>query len=100
MSGDDMPRLGPCCVCGSEEGVNTIIMLSVKNTVPGHGWGCLACGLPMHGASAVCCDPCGEAVARGNVRLQFACAGYPGEDGRVPYDSLKEPHEHDPDVVH
>jgi hypothetical protein len=96
----DLPSLGTCCICGGDRRVRTIIMLEVKGAVPGHGWGCFACNLPMDGASAVLCDQCARGWQSGAVKLQWACAGYPGEDGRVPIAELTVPHKHDPEVEH
>jgi len=75
-------------------------MLHVKNQVPGHGWGCLECHLPMDGASAVLCDDCCNGWQSGEVELQWACRGYPAIDGRVPIGELTEPHRHDETVEH
>lgn len=99
MSGDDIPSLGPCCICGGGENVHTVIMLAVKGQVPGHGWGCFMCDLPSDGASAVLCVLCTDKWQEGEP-LRFACRGYPAQDGRVPIGELTEPHEHDPDVEH
>lgn len=61
MNDDEVPNLGSCCCCGAEDGARTIIMLDYKGAVPGTGWGCVECGLPMDGASYVACDTCAEA---------------------------------------
>jgi len=45
--------LGPCCACEGFESVRNVLMLHVKMTVPGQGWGCLVCGLSFDGALAV-----------------------------------------------
>ena len=89
------PDLGTCCICGTAEGVNVIVMLPLRANNPGHGWGCVVCGLPADGATAVLCDPCGDAYAHDEITLRFACAGYPGEDGRVPFTDLVVPFKHD-----
>ena len=35
---DDHPRLGPCCICGSEDNVTAVVMLlAIKNEMPGEG---------------------------------------------------------------
>jgi hypothetical protein len=99
----DAPDLGPCCICGGTLSVRTVIMLAVKNQVPGHGWGCVQCGLPADGASAVVCDACVARHVDGlslYSALRFACRGYPAEDGRVSIEALTEAHEHDPDIEH
>jgi len=85
--------LGPCCVCGTTDGVRNIVMIDRKSPIPGHGWGCLVCGLPQDGASYVTCDPCFEQKLEPN----FACRGYPGIDGRIPFGELTGSHRHDMD---
>lgn len=94
-----MAELGTCCICGGGE-PRAIIMLGVKGEVPGHGWGCVVCNLPMDGASAVLCDECCEGWQSGAVKLQWACRGYPAEDGRIAIDELTEPHVHDASIEH
>jgi hypothetical protein len=94
------PSLGPCCICQAETGARTIVMLPVKCVIPGHGWGCFVCGLPMDGASAVVCDVCAAGLESGTQELRFACSGFPGTDGRVPIETLTVPHEHDSTVEH
>lgn len=55
-------KLGSCCACGREdETCRNIVMLSVRAPVPGAGWGCVVCGLPLDGAIAVLCDACMKA---------------------------------------
>ncbi len=100
LNDNDTPDLGMCCICGVREHVTAIIMLDVKNQVPGHGWGCLGCGLPSDGASAVLCETCLPGWQSGKTPLRFACRGYPAEDGRVPIAELTVPHLHDPEVEH
>ena len=85
---DDL-NLGPCCVCERTEGVRNIVMLDKRAPIPGTGWGCVVCGLPPDGASAVLCDDCLEKPPR------FACKDYPGIGGRIPIDELTEKFEHD-----
>lgn len=87
------PSLGPCCHC-ERDGARTILMLPVRNQVPGHGWGCFACDLPLDGASAVLCDDCAPLCALGTAP-RFACRGYPATDGRVAFAELSEPFIHD-----
>lgn len=81
----DAPKLGPCCICQTEIGVRTVIMLPWRNLVPGHGWGCVTCGLPPDGASAVLCDDCTAKYAADEAALAYVCRGYPPTDGRVPF---------------
>jgi hypothetical protein len=87
---DDDPHLGPCCVCGRTDGVVNIMMLPWRSPTPGKGWGCVVCGLPADGASAVLCDDCVDKPPR------FVCTGYVSEPGRTPVDEVSsEPFEHD-----
>ena len=99
MSDGDLD-LGACCICGGTDDVHAIIMLEVKNQVPGHGWGCFTCKLPADGAFAVLCDACCVAWQASQVRLPWACRGYPGQDGRVPIGELTAPHQHDLKIEH
>ncbi len=93
---EDDPGLGSCCVCESVVNVHTVIMLHQKAPMPGHGWGCVVCGLSSDGALAVICDACAEAFASVmDPPLRFACCGYPASDGRVPITSLAGTHDHD-----
>lgn len=80
---NDAPDLGPCCRCETRAGVRNIVMLDRRCAVPGHGWGCVVCGLPPDGASAVLCDDCLAKWQDDESRLTIACRGYPGEDGRI-----------------
>jgi hypothetical protein len=91
---DGTEDLGPCCVCEGTRHVRNIFCLAHKSPIPGHGWGCVVCGLPSDGATAVVCDDC---LQGGDVgpRLRFACRGYPGTEGRVPLGELRGTHEHD-----
>jgi hypothetical protein len=89
----DGSALGPCCGCG-EEGptVRNILMLEQKSPIAGHGWGCVVCGLPPDGATAVLCDDC---LAQ-EAELIWACRGYAATEGRVGIESLTGQHRHDP----
>lgn len=87
-------NLGSCCVCGVEgETVRNIIMLGRRSPEPGIGcWGCLQCGLPSAGATAVMCNPCVES----NAEPLFACLGAPQDNRRIPIAELPlEPFDHD-----
>jgi hypothetical protein len=79
----DEPDLGPCCICERSEDVHNIIMLQRRGAVPGHGWGCVVCGLPPDGACAVLCDACLPKWQADESLLRVACRGYPGTDGRI-----------------
>jgi hypothetical protein len=99
---DDLLSLGPCCGCGGDTaGTHNVIMLTVRNKVPGHGWGCVVCHLPPDGAVAVLCGACLDRAARGvEDVLRFACRGYPDTDGRAPIGEFTEPFTHDLSVPH
>lgn len=75
-------------MCPAQDGVRNLIMLDRRCAIPGHGWGCLVCGLPMDGAYAVLCDPCLERYRENDALLTTVCAGYPGSEGRVLVDAL------------
>jgi hypothetical protein len=85
-------NLGACCSCRRDDvDVFTILMLPKLAPIAGRGWGCVVCGLPADGALAVVCERCADT----GVELVDACRGYPGEDGRVPIDTLEGEFEHD-----
>lgn len=91
---DDMADgriVGPCCACGKTRDLRTFVMLDGKAPTPGRGWGCVVCGLATDGAIAALCDECACAARE----PQLACAGYPGEPGRVPVAQLVGEHVHD-----
>jgi len=96
-SDHDDHNLGPCCVCETTKKVRNIMMLHFKATVPGTGWGCVVCGLPDDGASAVVCDSCFEEP------LKYACKGYIASKERIPIEELTEKFDHDyryhPDAI-
>lgn len=83
----DGPELGPCCICQGP-GSRTIILLARRGAVPGHGWGCVVCGLPADGAVAVLCDWCVPKYERDAALLTHACRGHPASDGRIPIAEL------------
>lgn len=88
--------LGSCCMCGGAS-PNVIVLLAKRGPIPGHGWGCVQCGLPVDGATAVLCDPCFETYLTEPEKLVTACRGYPGSDGRIPIAELPEGvFDHDP----
>lgn len=83
---------GPCCACGKEdETVRNIVMLEVRASRPGTGWGCFVCGLPSDGALAIVCDSCLESRAY----IADACDGYPTDKKRVPVKRLQGAFTHD-----
>jgi hypothetical protein len=91
-----MSQFGTCCICERAEGVTNILMLDQRAPIPGHGWGCVVCGLPSDGAVAVLCDACLDLYAKQHDALRFVCRGYPGHEGRVPISELSpEPFTHD-----
>lgn len=93
--------LGPCCMCDGTESVNNVIMLSRRGAVPGHGWGCVVCSLPMDGAYAVLCDTCLPKWQADNSLLTVACRGYPGKEGRILVAELPDGEfDHNPAVDH
>lgn len=101
MDGEDEGlTLGSCCICLGERNVSTILLLPVKNIVRGHGWGCVTCKLAADGATAVLCSDCFSDYGAGRARLRLACSGWAGTEGRVPFESLTEPHAHDMTIEH
>ncbi len=92
---DDEPDLGPCCVCETNIGVRNVICVDRRAPIPGTGWGCVECHLPMDGALAVVCDDC---VCE---PLKFVCKGFVSRLERVPFDSLApERFYHDESIEH
>lgn len=88
----DQLDLGPCCACHTTgSSVRNIVMLSVRASVPGTGWGCFVCGLRPDGAITVLCDDCLEQ----GREAQEICRGYPVEHGRAESSSATDPYEHD-----
>ena len=77
--------------CGTLQRVRNIVMMDRKAPIPGHGWGCVVCGLPSDGAIYVACDGCLEA----NRNPIYACRGYPETEGRIYVGDLRGEHEHD-----
>jgi hypothetical protein len=100
MSDEDddlVQQLGSCCMCETTVGVVNILMLPNRGLVPDHGWGCVQCNLPAHGAVAVLCDQCILRYTNEDEPLRFFCRGYPAVDGRAPIAELPaEPFDHDP----
>ncbi|MBI1207475.1 MAG: hypothetical protein GC191_09340 [Azospirillum sp.] len=76
------PDLGPCCICSGTAPSN-ILMLARRAAVPGHGWGCVQCGLPSDGAVAVLCDGCLTLYQADAAILTACCRGWPATDGRI-----------------
>jgi hypothetical protein len=97
----DQTRLGSCCTCGEEnDTVRNIMMLDKMAPIPGKGWGCYQCYLPLDGALAVLCDSCLEKVQKGEAEIKMAVSGYPAENVRVDINTLRDIDEagfhHDP----
>lgn len=92
MNGEDDLDFGPCCCCGAERPRN-IMLLDYKGAVPGTGWGCVQCGLPMDGASYVACDTCAE----DDRPPREAIVGYAKAHQREPIENVyaRAPHAHD-----
>ena len=82
----DIPNLGPCCMCEGGP-THNLIMLRQRGAIPGHGWGCVVCDLPLDGAYAVLCEACIIRWQQDNSLLTIACRGWPGE-GRIPIAEL------------
>jgi len=77
--------LGPCCAC-QRAASTKVVMLEILSPTPGHGWGCIDCGLPPNGAIAVVCDDC----FRDQRRLLYVCTGFPGTEGRTHWSAMKQ----------
>lgn len=78
--------LGPCCHCMKDGGAVNLITLNLRAPIPGTGWGCFVCKLPMDGAIAVMCDECYEA----EKPILFICSGYPAKGIRTPLAQITE----------
>lgn len=88
-------HLGLCCVCEARSARN-VLTLPFRSMIPGHGWGCVVCDLPLNGAVAVLCDPCLDRYRDDETILTRCCAGYPKQDGRVAVATLAaDPFDHD-----
>jgi hypothetical protein len=101
MNDDDEPArdLGPCCVCErAQDGtVRTLVMLDFEAPSGVVGWGCLQCGLPMRGATAIVCDACCVLhLADLHAHIKFILGGkYPADRVRVSLDGYeREPFDH------
>lgn len=83
--------LGDCCACHGSENVRNIVMHDFRAPVPGTGWGCVVCHLPMDGAVSVICDRCRDARSV----IVDVCAGYPKGNSRLALDGFfKTPFAH------
>jgi hypothetical protein len=76
-------------MCSGPHAVN-IIMLPRRAPIKGHGWGCMQCGLPADGASAVVCNACMELYEEKPDLLAYCCRGYPKTEGRIAIADLPE----------
>jgi len=85
---------GSCCACGKEDKtVRNFVMLNVKGHIPGTGWGCVVCGIPADGATAVICDECVQRNVR-TEEIKWVIKGYPLEKGRGLRSELTEYWDH------
>lgn len=93
IQGFELTDYGSCCACNKiKPNVRNFICVPRRSPIPGTGWGCLQCGLPIGGALAVICDECLES----GTEAVFAIDGYPKDKLRIPVDTLSpEPFEHD-----
>lgn len=91
-------KLGPCCGCERDDkSVRNIVMIARPAPVPGTGWGCVVCNLPMNGAIAVMCDDCMDT----GIEPTFVCDGFPEKRGRARFDQCApDVFEHDRSVDH
>lgn len=81
-----------CCGCGEiQTTVRNIAQLNLKAPVPGTGWGCFQCGLPLDGALALMCDDC---AATPEVLIRWVVRGWLTSDERVPIAELDGSHRH------
>lgn len=80
-----------CAACGVVKYCRNVIMLHFKAPVPGTGWGCAACHLPMDGAVAIVCDACLHAPIR------YVCLGYSSEEKFIDISEVDQTlkHHHD-----
>lgn len=85
--------LGTCCACGEKRPFTRNLMcLDFEAPIPGTGWGCVKCELPLNGAMAVLCDECLNA----NATAEFVVVGLAMERRRVAIDDVeKRPFLHD-----
>lgn len=87
--------LGSCCVCERVgPSVCNVIATEWRAAIPGHGWGCVLCGLPRDGAVYVLCDDCigplnSDGLPTALFAPRFVCRGYPKSDGREPAEAAK-----------
>jgi hypothetical protein len=92
---EDVPDLGPCCACGRADPTVRNIGILPRRMPPGYegtGWGCMQCGLPPDGVSAVVCDACLERQAE----VLYVILGYPNDKQRLPFAELPDtPFAHD-----
>lgn len=95
---DEATTLGPCCLCAAE-GATVLVMLAARSPIQDRGWSCVTCGLSANGAMAVLCASCArfyEKTGRSSIELdlKWACRGFPGSDGRIPFDELRGEYQH------
>jgi len=95
---DDAHTLGTCCLCGGPD-ATVILFLTARSPIPDHGWACATCGLSPNGTIAVLCAPCTRPYEQPDapnieLHLKWACRGYPGTEGRIPFEDLRGEHQH------
>lgn len=94
----EVVKLGQCCGCENSADGGSIVMMPWKAEIPGHGWGCLECGLANDGATIVLCVGCAEKLECGMEIWDVAqreCRGFPETEGRRELSPLSPLHEHD-----
>lgn len=91
------PQLGPCCICGQFS--VGIIAMPFTAPVPGTGWGCFKCHLPMNGAYATLCFEHSNQMDGGILKpgeITQVCDGYAADGKRIAIsDYAHEPFDHD-----
>nr|MDZ8061854.1 hypothetical protein [Nostoc sp. EkiNYC01] len=75
-SDEEVLDLGACCCCETTElKATNILALGKKAPIPGTGWGCMICQLPLDGAIAIVCDECLAQLEQGHEVLKHAVYG-------------------------
>ncbi|PHJ69182.1 hypothetical protein VF14_03355 [Nostoc linckia z18] len=100
-SDEEVLDLGACCGCEtSEVKVTNILTIGKKTLLPGTGWGCMVCQLPLDGAIAVVCDGCLAQLEQGQeVLIKYAVYGDASNKQRCDINDLTEEFGHK-DIPH